>query len=128
MGEIDRAAPNVIRANLLFSGMAFIINAMREDQLLRYGTRLLCLALAALLLGFAVILPLSHQLFHDASAEPDWCPALVMESALGLLLAFVLSSFFFYGHRRCAVVRFNRPSPPLFHCATFHANRAPPRF
>tara|TARA_B100000686_G_C15957186_1_gene556353 strand:+ start:203 stop:508 length:306 start_codon:yes stop_codon:yes gene_type:complete len=101
---------------------------MREGRVLQFSAHFLCLALAALLLGFAVFLPMSHQLFHDASAEPDWCPALAMEGALGVLLTFVLSAFFFYGQRRCSVVRFNRLTPPLFHCATFHANRAPPRF
>ena len=84
-----------VGAILLLRDQAVIINGMRGRRVpsssVPYGTRVVCVALATLLLVFAAALPFSHQPFHDASVEPDWCPALAMEGALGLLLAFALA-------------------------------------
>lgn len=47
------------------------------------------LTLAALLLGFFLVLPLGHQLFH-ADAEPEACPVHLIETSL---LLFALAVF-----------------------------------
>ena len=121
-----------VGAILLLWHKAAIINDMRVRRVpsssVPYGTSFLSVALATLLLVFAAALPLSHQLFHDASVEPDWCPALAMEGALGLLLAFALSLLFFHPRIHFRAVLPGRLSRPLFRCATFHEDRAPPRF
>ena len=118
-------------AILTFWDKVAIMDGMRERRIplssAPYGTRFF-VALVTLLLVFATALPLSHQLFHDASVEPDWCPALAMEGALGLLLVFVLSFLFCRPGTRSRAVRSGRLLRPLFCCATFYANRAPPRF
>mgnify|MGYP004327712827 CR=1 FL=1 len=83
------------------------------------------LVLAALLVGFFVVLPLGHQLFHDGAVEPESCPIHLLESSLLLLFLAVLALVLFGGGQR----------PPLLlpliarsqgFRGFFFNNRAPP--
>ena len=89
--------------------------------------RLAGLALAALLLGLFLALPLSHQLFHQGSGEPDSCPVHMLESSLVLLYVFILLLYFIRpGCRGSSPVLWSVPLL-LFFCGFFCSNRAPPR-
>ena len=84
------------------------------------------LALAALLLGLFLALPLSHQLFHQGSGEPETCPVRMLESSLVLLFLLVLSlEFLRLGSRGRTPVPLPVPLL-LFFCGFFCSNRAPP--
>ena len=85
------------------------------------------LALAALLLGLFLALPLSHQLFHQGSDEPESCPVRMLESSLVLLPVLILSLYFLQpGGRGFSPVLWSVPLL-LFFCGFFCSNRAPPR-
>ena len=85
------------------------------------------LALAALLLSLFLVLPLSHQLFHHGSGEPESCPVHMLESSLVLLSAFILCLCFLQpGGRGRGPVLWSVPLL-LFFCGFFCSNRAPPR-
>ena len=85
------------------------------------------LALLALLLGLFLALPLSHQLFHEASAEPETCPVRMLENSLVLLFLFVPSfEFLRLASRDRTPVLWSVPLL-LFFCGFFCGNRAPPR-
>lgn len=84
------------------------------------------LALATLLLGLFIALPLGHQLFHEGPVESETCPVRMLESSLVLLFIVILSLLFLHsrGQERPAVLR--SVSLPLFRCGFFFGNRAPP--
>ena len=93
---------------------------------LQLPVRLAGLALAALLLGLFLALPLSHQLFHQGSGEPESCPVHMLESSLVLLSLFILFLYFVRpGCRGRSPVLWSLPLL-LFFCGFFCSNRAPP--
>ena len=86
------------------------------------------LCFGALLIGLFLALPFGHELFHEhGEAEPENCPACMIESSHVLLLVVTLPLLFVSaGTRIRGRTLWSVPLPLFFRGYSF-ANRAPPR-
>ena len=98
------------------------IDLKEQKWVLRIG--LLCLVGGGL--GFALLAPQLHQLYHDDAAEPRQCPAYLLQCSF-LLIVVVGAGCALLApqYRRVALLLFSFPlcchSPEWF-----HGSRAPP--
>ena len=95
----------------------------------RGPANLAVLCFGALLIGLFLALPFAHELFHEhGEAEPENCPACMIESSPVLLVVVILPLLFVSARTRIRRRRLPGPSPlPLFFRGYSFANRAPPR-